>query len=107
MTQTSSERRYEGARQKAITILYETGDGDRSMRLFRAGVTIGKVQHFACANPAILDELVHYAMANGAKRPEAKKQIGNGIEAGKRTPNNEKPVGPIWINQNIRLGGLD
>ena len=91
MTQTSSERRYEGARQKAITILYETGDGDRSMRLFRAGVTIGKVQHFACANPAILDELVHYAMANGAKRPEAKKQIGNGIEAGKRTPNDEKP----------------
>ena len=91
MPQSSSERRYEGARQKAITILYETGDGDRSMRMFRAGVTIGKVQHFACANPAILDELVHYAMANGAKRPEAKKQIGNGIEAGKRTPNNEKP----------------
>ena len=24
-----------------------------------------------------------------------------------KAPNNEKPVGPIWINQNIRLGGLD
>lgn len=91
MAQSSSERRYEGARQKAIAILYETSDGDRSQRMFRAGVTIGKVQHFSCANPSILDELVHYAVANGAKKNEAKKHIGNGIEAGKRTPNNEKP----------------
>ncbi|HSG20143.1 MAG TPA: hypothetical protein VLA31_05180, partial [Burkholderiaceae bacterium] len=91
MAQSSSERRYEGARQKAIAILYETSDGDRSQRMFRAGVTIGKVQHFSCANPSILDELVHYAVANGAKRNDAKKHIGNGIEAGKRTPNNEKP----------------
>ncbi|MFO0202548.1 MAG: hypothetical protein ACK528_05395, partial [Alphaproteobacteria bacterium] len=88
MAQSSSERRYEGARQKAIAILYETSDGDRSQRMFRAGITIGKVQHFACANPSILDELVHYAVANGAKKNEAKKHIDNGIEAGKRTPNN-------------------
>lgn len=91
MTRTSSERRYEGARQKAIEMLYETSDGDRSMRLFRAGTLVGKVQHFSCADPGILDQLVHIAMSNGAKRAEAKRHIGNGIEAGKRTPRDEKP----------------
>ena len=90
MTQTLNERRYESARQKAIEILYETSDGDRSRKLFRAGVVMGKLAHFSCADPGIVAQLVHYAMANGAKRPEAKKHIESGLETGKRTPANEK-----------------
>lgn len=85
---TTAQTRYDAAVRKALDIIAETSDGDRSDKLFRAGVHVGKFAHWQCADPGIAQRLFHEARASGAK-DDAIGHIERGIIDGRKSPNAE------------------
>lgn len=85
---TTAQTRYSGAVRKALDIIAETSDGDRSDKLFRAGVHMGKFAHWTCADPGIAQRLLSHAQASGADH-SALGHIERGIAEGRRKPNTE------------------
>jgi hypothetical protein len=85
---TTAQSRYDSAVAAALVIIAETSDGDRSTKLYRAGVHVGKFAHWGCADPGIAQRLFHEARASGAK-DDAIGHIERGIADGRKSPNAE------------------
>lgn len=85
---SQAQTRYSGAVRKALDIIAETSDGDRSDKLFRAGVHMGKFAAWQCADPGIAQTLLSHAQASGADH-SALGHIERGLTEGRRKPNTE------------------
>lgn len=82
----SPAKRWAAALDMAQGIISETRDGDRSHKLFRAGVTVGHMADWPEATGPWKDDLVQHAVAYGANPDEARGHIERGIATGCQTP---------------------
>ena len=86
MSKASPSVRWQAAIDTARTIIAETKDGDRTNRLFRAGVHIGAFADWPEATGDFRGELVSLAIAHGADDAQARSNIDRGIEQGRKSP---------------------